>query len=191
MLSFPLFLVAVLNADQKAYTITGEPIILSSDGTWTYELGKKPDFRTACWGDRQKVVLEREEDDSSRENEPFLSYKVTIAGMDMEAVYAFEGNALKGGFYQLKENYIDHEKYIAAYQRLREILIDEYGEPHSEAANWKNDLFKDKPEHWGLALFIEHVDFSVHWNYENTNILISLGNKEDEISLAIFYLIQK
>ena len=187
LFSLTLFLSAILNAEQKAVTLSGLPIILHSDGTWSYESGKRPDFRGAYWGDSRETVLAIEDDGPVRDNDTLLGFEDKIAGMDVLAVYVFEDNSLSNAFYSFEEKYVNSDKYIDAYQKFKGIFVEEYGAPYSDDVISDNEEFKNNPKFWGLALTVGEIQLSAQWKLNNTDIMIMLHQDDDEVVLGVFY----
>jgi hypothetical protein len=116
VISLQLVMLMILHAEQKAITDTGEKVILNSDGTWAYdtqpvepELGKKPDFRSAFWGDSMETVKEHEEGEPVHETTDILGYKESVAGLKMLVGYIFTQNKLTRAKYIVQDSGQAHQ----------------------------------------------------------------------------------
>ena len=87
------------------------------------------------------------------------------------------------------------------YRQLRELLYRKYGKPSEVALDstqkptenflddmsWRNDLYRDDFEDWGLAVSIGQVTFSASWVSNRAEIDLILCGDNYDITLAIEY----
>jgi hypothetical protein len=94
------------------------------------------------------------------------------------------------------EQYTNKNSYIDDYMKLKEILIDKYGEPDDKwwlnnsdynEIVWLNDLYKDDPEHWGLAISMGYLGYQNCWTINGTSIALKLSGNNYKIDLGIVY----
>ena len=78
-------------------------------------------------------------------------------------------------------------EYINDYEKLKKNLSIKYGEPVEDATNWKNNLFKSRPDSWGTAVGMGHLSFFAKWETTTTEILLALTGDNFKETLLIKY----
>tara|TARA_B100000212_G_C27374187_1_gene533943 strand:- start:2026 stop:2697 length:672 start_codon:yes stop_codon:yes gene_type:complete len=193
-----LFLVASsvsTNAqDINAKTEGGLSVLLHADGTWTV-VEKKPepkeaidyDFRKSRWGDSRSEVIASEGAEPLVSQEGLIGYQTRVAGLDMLAAYIFVGDQLVRARYVITEKHANETDFISDYNNLKELLSNKYGVPDEDENIWKNDLFKDSYEDWGMALQVGHLVYYSHWTHQRTEIKLVLNGDNYEIDFLLEY----
>jgi hypothetical protein len=145
-------------------------------------------FRNASWGMTRDEVIKSEGKGPDRPDELLLVYDdVTVSDMNCVLAYKFDKDKLIGGIYYFAEAHTNENDYITDYATLVAGLTEKYGEPTTSKVNWKNDLFKDEPQDYGLAVSIGDLEYQSIWNLDNANIICSLYGDNYKISLAVVY----
>lgn len=113
----------------------------------------------------------------------------TVAGYDAYTYFEFDDNSkLNGGMYVLTETHTNMNDYYDDYCDLVDLYTDKYGEPVKVVEDWKNDLYKNDPEHLGLAISAGHVVYCTFWaDKDGAQIVIALHGDNFKISHAIQY----
>ena len=78
-------------------------------------------------------------------------------------------------------------KYINDYNKLKEILTRKYGSPIKSDSRWFNDLYKNSPQHYGLAVSMGHLDFKSDWETDRTLIFLFLSGDNLEFYTGVVY----
>ena len=202
-----------LSADtwQKAYTEDGRTVILRSDGQWKYQdeetqpSESEYDFRKVAWGMSKNAVKSAETDSPVHESDESLGYGTNVAGLPCGLHYQFSRNRLAQASYFFTITHSNDNDYIDDFHKLEDLLEKKYGrvEPpstgtpkprrlnpsayQSTSQTWKNSLYKDDPENWGLAVAAGHLVYRASWETERTSITLVLWGDNYEIFLAIAY----
>ena len=145
------------------------------------------DFRAITWGMSVDQVKQIEEGDVLDENENMFVYAVEIAGLDAFLFYKHVDNRVVGGGYSFRGKYDDKNAYIANYEDLKNLLIDEYGGPVSDEVLWKNDFYKDDLDNHGNAVGKGYLVYWADWNAGDTRIELALHGNNDLHVLAMNY----
>lgn len=147
------------------------------------------DFKRIIWGMSREEVKASENMTPSYEDEESVAYSVTICGLRAELFYIFTktGKLSRAGYY-IDEKHFNENLYITDFWTLREALIDKYGDPTSHDIIWRNRLYEDDYENWGLAVSIGHLVFSDSWETPRTRIELELYGDNFEIHLLIRYI---
>jgi len=192
LFSFMFFFSIPADADQVAYTNDGKKVILKDDGTWVYSEETKNmkisyDFRNSRWGMNKSQVKQTEKIELVNESKDMLIYKGTVADFNCAIVYIFAYDKLVRTKYVIDEEHVYKNDYIYDYVKLKDGLQKKYGKPKDSKSIWKNDLYKDEPQDWGLAISIGHLVYFTTWETPRTIITLALYGENYEITLAIEY----
>jgi len=77
--------------------------------------------------------------------------------------------------------------YISDYNSIKKIITKKYKEPSEDKSYWKNDLFKDDYQHWGLALATGDLSYYSNWKHADSVIWLSLTGDNYKVSLSAEY----
>jgi len=87
------------------------------------------DFRSSCWGMSKWDVRYSEDVSPQSEGEGYITYRKEVMGLDTIVGFHFlEGSLVEAG-YAFREQLQTEHNYRSAYERVRDILRDTYGEP--------------------------------------------------------------
>ncbi len=89
--------------------------------------------------------------------------------------------------YLFTEQHTNKNDFIDDYHRLKKLLVKKYGKPSKDTHTWKNDLFKDDPQDWGMAICVGDLVYYSEWETQNTNIFLFLTGGNYEINHLIRY----
>ncbi len=143
-------------------------------------------FRKTTWGMTKEQVKETEKE-TPYEHERGLRYEDRILGFDCTLLYIFVEGKLVRTKYIITEEHSNDNQYIMDYDTLKAALIKKYGEPSESNQLWKNDLYKDDSQDWGLAISIGHLVDYARWETLQTDIVIGLYGDNYEVALEIQY----
>jgi len=145
------------------------------------------DFRGMAWGSSIDQVKAAEKAKFFGQSADSLVYKDTVAGIHMAVMYKFAGGALVEGSYLSEEQHTNKNDYISDYEKIKGLLTKKYGAPKRDDHAWRDDLYKDKPSDWGLAVSIGHLVYRAEWRREHTTILTALRGDNFEITHGLIY----
>lgn len=111
-----------------------------------------------------------------------------IVGKDVQLAYYFNKNdqAYKA-VYMSVEEHTNLTDYVIDYNDFVSALTEKYGSPKEDKTAWKNNLYKDTPSDWGLAVALGHLVKFTTWETENASIRISLTAENNNIYTFIAY----
>ena len=136
-------------------------------------------FRKTTWG----MSREQGKDTEAKE----IGYEGSILGLDCWIAYIFAEEKLVRANYSIDGEHSNKNVYIEDYYTLKTALSKKYGEPLEFEEVWKNDLYEDDPEDWGLAISIGHLTYMAEWKTLQTSIILSLSGDNYEINFQIQY----
>jgi len=77
--------------------------------------------------------------------------------------------------------------FIEDLNKLKSILTEKYGKPESDDVVWLDDLYKDDPNNWGMAVSAGHLVYDVVWKTKTTKILEKLRGDNFDVTLLVQY----
>ncbi|HUU87940.1 MAG TPA: hypothetical protein VMX17_09315 [Candidatus Glassbacteria bacterium] len=192
-----LFSAVLVFADQIAVTEDGKKVLLKDDGTWEYakEEPKKEeglyDFRKTTWGMSKIQVKKTEKGKIIKEDEKLLAYQGKVGGLDCFILYILAEGKLVRAKYVFTKTHSNENDYIIDFNTLKETLTKKYDKPVEDTQIWKNDLYKDDYQHWGIAISMGHLVYFASWETLRTNISLMLHGENYKIDLEIEYQSKK
>lgn len=153
------------------------------------------DFRKINWGMNQKEVKQSEESvstflsDISKENR--LAFQGDAGGIPCYILYNFAEGRLTNTTYWFNisdKSYNNKNDHISDYSNLKEKLIKKYGNPSMDKQIWNNNLYKNNPENWGVAISLDHLSFITGWETSTTLIGLFLNGEDNGVNLYISYI---
>lgn len=150
------------------------------------------DFRSAKWAMTKDEVKLTEFGGLLKEDNDSLVYSDTVGG-DMEALvaYIFADGKLVRGKYLFRPEHTNKNDYIADYKKVKETLTLKYGSPKSDEELWHNNLYKNDPKQWGLALSLGHLAYRSEWETKTTEINLVLHGGNNNILFGVIYSSKK
>jgi len=147
----------------------------------------KCDFRKTNWGMSKEQVKATEDKKPDFEADDRLFYNLKINGDDYICVYQFLEDKLYSGSYRFTGKHVNKNLYIDDYKKLKKILTKKYGKPIGNRVRWKNDLYKDDKNEWGMAISIGDLEYWAWWKTPTTEICLLLTGDNYKITLDIHY----
>lgn len=145
------------------------------------------DFRKVKWGMTKSQVKKSEVAMPSKEEKGLLRYLGEVAGLKCLIDYSFVADTLCMAGYIFINKHANKTLYINDYETLKEILIEKYGTPSTDRTVWYDDLYRDDPEDWGLAVSIGHLAYVSQWETNPTNVSLGLIGDNFDITLGVTY----
>lgn len=148
-----------------------------------------PDFRNSNWGMTMDEVKKCESEDLAMEIDRGLLYYTEIAGLEGALLYYFDfDEKLYKAQYLLGGEHTSENSYLSAYESLVSALKEKYGDPTEEKTIWEDDLYKDNPNDWEIAISLGDMRMYTKWDTSTTNIRIEIrGGYDSNISVEVFY----
>lgn len=144
-------------------------------------------FRDAAWGMSMQDVKKVETANLESEDGDGLIYSGNVAGLDCYIIYSFTSDKLTLGYYSFSKKYSNDNNYIDDYDKVVDLLISKYGLPEKQDEIWRNDLFRDDPQRWGMAVSAGYLVYQSIWDLPKTEIMLKLYGNNYEINHVLFY----
>jgi hypothetical protein len=145
-------------------------------------------FRKAAWGMNRDQVIQTEGREDVEEGANYLSYAGQVAGLSCSILYIFVEGTLVRGKYFFNVSHSNDNDHLSDYSTLKEMLIKKYGRPLEDEKLWKDDLYKDDYQEWGLAVSSGRLTMYAKWEKSETEIALILSGDNYQIDLSIEYI---
>lgn len=154
------------------------------------------DFRKTKWGMTPAQVKASENTSPIAEGpasqcDLIIIYSGNVANLQTLYSYHFINNKLVSTFYNFRESYVNDNKYLEDYLKIKEILTRKYGSPSKDNTVWSNDLYKDDPQNYGTAVSVGHLALQSDWQTPGTDIRLTLKGENFQAGMGIIYIDRK
>lgn len=155
-------------------------------------------FRNVKWGTPMDEAKNIAISADMIEGEDYIIYDTgviviinsSVADLYARTYYEFDSDSkFYQGMYTILEEHEDKTDYYDDYCNLVELYTEKYGKPNNTSEDWKDDLYKNSPEDWGIAISEGDVDFLTSWVDDSgatINIYLS-GGDNNEILFVVIY----
>ena len=143
-------------------------------------------IRNSQWGDSRAEVERKEGKPDMFEKygirNDYYSYEGSIAGYDCTISFNFTYDDQLCGvgyFFDLSD-----DLYINAYKRIKQMLVEKYGEPISSAIDKANDYTRET----ALNIKLGHLSYQSIWlTSDNVGLVLRLNGLDSKISFSLLY----
>lgn len=112
---------------------------------------------------------------------------LTVAQKSTSAAMYFGNSGLYQVAYMLSEKHSNLNSYVEDFNDVLDALTKKYGEPDDTEDDWKDDLYKDDPSDYGMAVGAGHVKFIRRWYGNDSSLTIGCIGDNFEITNVICY----
>lgn len=144
-------------------------------------------FRNTEWGMSIQKVKSTEKEEPVYEGDKIIVYEDYLMKLPVEVIYIFVDNKLVRAKYNFIQKHTNKNDFISDYKALNKALNNKYGNADEKDHFWSEDLYKDSPNDWGLALSVGHHSYFTKWETSETEILSALYGDNYEITMGIEY----
>jgi len=147
-----------------------------------------PDFRDSLWGMTHGDVGNKGEVITLTPNlDVMMEEDCHVAGFSCIAAYYFLNDKLVMGKFIITTPHADKTLYLQDYDSLVTKLTAKYGKPVQNEFFWRNDLYRNDPEQWGMAVAVGHLSRIAHWVTPRTEVWLGLKGDNYEVHLRMDY----
>ncbi len=149
---------------------------------------RKGDFRSGNWGDSKDDVAKYEKGTLVNDSGNEVTYRCTVAGLDMAAVYCYDNDGhLYSGRYVSQEEHSNPQQHIADYNKLKDSLSSVYGTPDTDEVIPMNSAYESTNLDDGTALKYGWLGFQATWQTDDTDIFMVMYGDNFNVVLGIKY----
>jgi hypothetical protein len=125
------------------------------------------------------------------DRDDMLIYSDVIGGdMNVIVAYIFEDGKLVKGKYLFRTT-DDENQYMYDYKRVKGTLTIKYGSPKSDEEIWTDEVYKEDPEKWALAVSSGHLAYKTVWETGTTAIRLVLHGDGSNTMFGVIYSSKK
>ena len=146
----------------------------------------KGGFGKTRWGMSLKEV-KRHYPRLKKEGE-YYAKEHTIDGVDGILAFDFHEGALVSVIFIGTERYTNKNEHLSDFDTLAGLLTQKYGTPNVNDVSWDNDLYRDDPSSYGMAISMGHLDIKKGWDQEGTRVGLMLSGQNFKVSLTLVYM---
>jgi hypothetical protein len=153
----------------------------------------KSDFRKTSWGmDRAQVVTAEGMPPSQIANrgaETVLRYDAArLAGLDCRVVYIFANDTLVRTKYVFQREHDQKNDFLADFTLVDAFLRGDLNPPTDQQVSWRDEKYKEDPEHYGVAVSLGHLLYSTQWKVAGTVVTHALTGENGKITHEVEYV---
>lgn len=162
-------------------------LILVAVGVFTSIKAQDFDVRNVNWGMSISEVKKTENLILEAETKEFLAYKSKIIGFETMIYYVFKNNRLSQVLYSFNQKNTVKNQYIIDYKLIKNAIKEKHGEPLNYQEKWIDDLYKDDPNQYGMAVAVGALSYKTEWQNARTKIGLMLSGNNFDFSLSCAY----
>jgi hypothetical protein len=147
-------------------------------------------FRKVQWGMNKDQIVQAEgkKPDKIEHNDLYVYKNISINSISSDILYVFNSqNQLCEVVLFSRESHVNKNAYIDDYDRMVNTITTKYGASVTNTPNWKNDLYKDDPQDWGMAVSCGHLSYLASWKLSDTTIDTLLTGDNFKIDLTVLF----
>ena len=144
-------------------------------------------FRKTQWGMSVAEVISSEESKPIKEEPDAVMFKDRISGIDAIILYIFVQNRLVRAKYIFTDEHTNKNDYIDDFKNIKGVLAQKYGRPSEDNVLWRNDLYKDDHDEWGMAISVGHLMYAAKWESPGTSIIHLLYGENYDVTHIVEY----
>jgi hypothetical protein len=144
------------------------------------------DFRSHNWGATVEKV-KQVEGEPAHETDDRLMYQANIIGLSAYLAFDFVEGQLASAVYLFTETHVNDNLFLNDFGSIDGLLTERYGNPDDEQTIWSNNLYRDDPEHYGMAVSMGHMAKETTWETDRTTIRHVMRGDNFEVSHGIAY----
>jgi hypothetical protein len=145
------------------------------------------DFRKSRWGMTVAEVKSSEKGNILHEKPDLVIYAGTVDKYNCHIGYIFAAGKLVRAKYIFTDEHINKNNFLDDFDSVKTILTGKYGAPKSDDTFWSDDLYKDDPDNWGMAVSAGHMTKFTKYETDSTAIILALTGENFEVSFGIEY----
>lgn len=110
-----------------------------------------------------------------------------VAGKSALVGYLFVKNHLVVVKVVLREKYTNSNRYLIEHSSLQKLLTQKYGTPSQVEDFWTDDLYRDDPNKWGMAVATGRMWRGSLWKLPETEIELITQGESFETTTSVRY----
>ena len=139
------------------------------------------DLRALRWGMTSREVRTAEKLQPTLVSDTLLLYRqLWFSDLPASLELSFMNGRLAGARYLFTEHHVRASEHWEDYQRIVKVLSGRYGPPSGNNWTWIVPLYKDRPNRYGDAVLLGHLNRSNVWETTRTIITLEMSGTPGE-----------
>lgn len=143
-------------------------------------------FGKTRWGMSPKEV--KQHYPKLKKEGEYYAQEYSISGVDGFLAFDFHEGKLVRVFFISNERYTNDNAHLSDFDTLAGLLEKKYGAPGIDNITWDNDLYRDDPSSYGMAVSVGHLKINKGWDQGNTRVGLLLSGQNFKVSLSLVYM---
>ena len=165
VISFALLILACTSSDEKTEQDSFE-------------------FRKTRWGMTMDEVKSSEDISPSKEKDDHILYNEEFNSIPSTMGYVFVDGKLVKAAYLFEERYQNPDDHIVTYERIKGLLINDYGPPVLDEIKW---IDEEKTDDLGKSVCKGEVLYKSEWIVKNTLIELLLDGANNRCRQGVIF----
>lgn len=145
------------------------------------------DFNKLHWGDSQETAQKAFAGAPINKNDTVLIYQQTLGSHPVLMALHFTDDKLTSADYWVTEQHSEPATYLDDFRDVDAMLKDKYGKPYYSGMSWRNELFRDNPSRYGLALASGQMRMESDWSLDTMQITHGVYGDNFKVKHGIEY----
>ena len=171
VISFALLILACTGSDEKTEQVSNDSF----------------EFRKTRWGMTMEEVKSSEDISPSKEKDNNIVYKEQFNSIPSTVGYIFVDGKLVKAAYLFNERNQNPDDYIVTYERIKGLLINDYGPPTLDEVKWIDEDKTDSTDDLGKSVCEGEVSYKSEWIVENTFIELVLDGVSSRCRQGVIF----
>lgn len=175
---------------EEAITLSGQRITLYKDGSWEYKKAKELNevlFRSVPWGATADEIKQRMKGKPAIDRDDLIVYQEQLNTSEAGCCFIMVGGRFVRGKYVLTEEHVNDNLFLSDFDGVDALLTKKYGTPGDSRKLWRDDLYKDRQDDWGMAVKTGRLTVCSQWRVEKVTITHMLRGDNFEVEHGIEY----
>jgi hypothetical protein len=175
---------------EEAITLSGQRVTLYKDGSWEYRKVKEPNevlFRNVNWGATGDEVKRLMKDTPISDTPSVISFADTVDYLQAYCGFVLAGGRFVRGGYLITETHVNDNTFLSDFDRIDALLTKKYGKPSRSGRVWRDDLYRDRLNDWGMAVKTGHLTVQSEWRIGKVEVVHRLRGDNFRVEHRIDY----
>jgi hypothetical protein len=175
---------------EEAITLSGQRVTLYKDGSWEYKKAKDPNeivFRNIPWGATADEAKRLMKDTPLFDTDILIAFADTVDNLKAHCVLGLAGGRFVRGQYQFAETHANDNLFLSDFDRIDTLLAKKYGKPSRSGRTWRDNIYRDDPNNWGMAVKTGRLTVYSEWRAGQVTVTHGLRGDNFKVDHGIEY----
>ena len=145
-------------------------------------------YKNSKWGMTKAQVKKLFPGVTSPKGEPDVLVKLDkLNGKPISVGFVFVDGKLVRVALRNRQDFVNKNGFLNIYEDWFDLLSTKYGAPAENETAWGNDLYRDDPEDWGMAVSVGHLTRRAAWIAGDTKVTLGIFGERFDVMVGIDY----